>query len=80
MDQPNKKSGIIKFSTLLVIIFSILKLTNNINWSWWWVFSPYWIPCLIIFSILFIIAFSAIIYLANTGKSLNEFIEKYTKN
>ena len=76
MDQPNKKSGIIKFSTLLVIIFSILKLTNNINWSWWWVFSPYWIPCLIIFSILFIIAFSAIIYLANTGKSLNEFIEK----
>lgn len=29
--------------TLLVIVFGVLKLTDLINWSWWWVFSPYWI-------------------------------------
>lgn len=24
----------------LTVIFVILKATNSINWSWWWVFSP----------------------------------------
>lgn len=27
----------------LSAIFSVLKLTNVINWSWWWVLSPLWI-------------------------------------
>ena len=30
--------------SVLFIIFLILKLTGNINWSWWWVTSPLWIP------------------------------------
>jgi len=28
----------------LTIVFIILKLTGVIAWSWWWVFSPLWIP------------------------------------
>ncbi len=28
---------------VLFLIFMILKLTCNINWSWWWVTSPLWI-------------------------------------
>lgn len=27
--------------TLLVIIFFILKITNTVNWHWFWVFSPW---------------------------------------
>jgi hypothetical protein len=27
---------------ILFIIFLILKLTNNITWSWWWVTAPIW--------------------------------------
>jgi hypothetical protein len=26
--------------TVLFLIFMVLKLTHNIAWSWWWVFSP----------------------------------------
>ena len=37
----------IKFSglltTLLTVLFVGLKLTNHIDWSWWWVLSPLWI-------------------------------------
>lgn len=33
--------------TLLFIVFFILKLTETIDWSWWWVTSPLWIPLLI---------------------------------
>lgn len=27
----------------IFIVFLILKLTNVIDWSWWWVTSPLWI-------------------------------------
>jgi hypothetical protein len=29
---------------VLLILFIVLKLTNNIDWNWWWVLSPLWIP------------------------------------
>ena len=32
------------FCTILFIVFLILKLTNTIDWSWWWVTAPLWIP------------------------------------
>lgn len=37
-------------SCLLFAIFLVLKLTHVINWSWLWVFSPLWLPVLIIFA------------------------------
>ena len=34
---------------LLFLLFTTLKLTGVINWSWWWVTAPLWIsPILII--------------------------------
>lgn len=36
------KSGI-SITTLLTIIFVILKWSKAITWSWWWVLSPLWI-------------------------------------
>ena len=38
------RSGGIGFCGMLTILFIGLKLTNYINWSWWWVLSPLWIP------------------------------------
>jgi hypothetical protein len=29
---------------VLTFIFTVLKLVGIIHWSWWWVFSPVWIP------------------------------------
>jgi hypothetical protein len=31
-----------------------LKLTGNIDWSWWWVTSPLWIPVAAIFALIII--------------------------
>ena len=31
------------FTGLLTLLFIGLKLTNTIDWSWWWVLSPIWI-------------------------------------
>lgn len=49
----------IGFTGILTLIFITLKLTGFINWSWWWVISPLWLPIavlLILFFIIFIIA------------------------
>ncbi len=47
-----KKSSSIGLPTILFIVFLVLKLTDNIDWSWIWVTSPLWIPILLVVSIL----------------------------
>lgn len=42
----------VSFTELLLIVFIVLKLTNVINWSWWWVLSPLWISLGIVLIIL----------------------------
>ena len=37
-------SGGIGFAGLLGIVFIVLKLCHVIEWSWWWVLAPFWIP------------------------------------
>lgn len=29
---------------ILLMVFVVLKLCGVIEWSWWWVISPLWIP------------------------------------
>ena len=43
MSKQSSSSGGIGFVGLLTIVFIVLKLTNYIDWSWWWVLSPIWI-------------------------------------
>lgn len=35
-------------TTPLLIVFVVLKLVGVINWSWWWVLSPIWIPVVLV--------------------------------
>lgn len=44
----------IGFFGLLTLIFITLKLTGYIDWSWWLVLLPLFIPVIIIFAILVI--------------------------
>jgi membrane protein YdbS with pleckstrin-like domain len=34
----------ISFSGLLFLVFLVLKLVGVIEWSWWWITAPLWIP------------------------------------
>lgn len=45
------------FMFLLFIVFLILKLTNVITWSWWWVTAPLWagLALGLAFGVIFII-------------------------
>ncbi len=54
MSKSNHSSSGISFTGLLTIVFIILKLTNNIDWSWWWVLSPLWITVVLALLIVII--------------------------
>ena len=33
----------IGIADIFLVVFVVLKLVGVINWSWWWVLSPFWI-------------------------------------
>lgn len=39
--METKNSGV-GFFSLLFLVFLVLKLTEVIDWSWWWVTMPIW--------------------------------------
>ena len=46
------------FPSTLTLVLIILKLTNVIDWSWWWVLAPLWVPlslCFLLMVFLFFI-------------------------
>ena len=66
MSEESYNSGL-SFMGALTILFTALKLTNYIDWSWWWVLSPMWLP-------LFVILLSAVLL------SVIQVIIKYVKS
>jgi hypothetical protein len=48
-------SGGIGIGGMLTVLFVGLKLTGNIDWPWWWVLSPVWIPIILLLLIVGIV-------------------------
>lgn len=46
---------------LLFLVFMTLKLTHHIDWSWWWVTAPLWIPPVASLVVLAVIAAVALV-------------------
>lgn len=64
MDNRNTGAagGGITLSGLTFIVFLVLKLCSVINWSWWWVTAPLWMPvaifvavCVVVFVVAFVV-------------------------
>lgn len=77
MNKPNYTS--MNLPATLLAIFVTLKLTDNIDWSWWWVMSPLWIP--IAFAVVCIAAFGVVYYsvAAETKRKIRDMIESMKK-
>lgn len=52
--------GGIGFFGLLAIVFITMKLLGKIDWSWWWVLAPLWMPITIVLAICVVVFFGYI--------------------
>lgn len=55
MSNSAQRSGGIGLWGLLTVLFVGLKLTDNIDWSWWWVLSPIWLPTTVLLGIALVV-------------------------
>jgi len=57
-DTKSTASGGIGFGGLLAILFIAFKLLGIINWAWWLVLAPVWIPFALL--LLFLVGLLAV--------------------
>jgi hypothetical protein len=59
-NPPARVSGNgIGLGGVLFVTLLVLKLTGFIDWSWWWVTAPLWVPVAlfgVFFGVLFVVA------------------------
>ena len=53
MSSSSASSGI-SFMAVLGLVFVVLKLTDVIDWSWWWVLLPFWFGTAVALAIILI--------------------------
>ena len=54
-------SGGMSLCSALTLLFVGLKLCDKINWSWWWVLAPLWIPFALAFVLMGILGLIIVI-------------------
>lgn len=62
MSATTTSSGGIGLGGALFLIFLVLKLTDNIDWSWWWVTAPLWLPLAFGVAVFIIMGILALIF------------------
>jgi len=61
-DKSAQAQGGLNLATALFLVFLTLKLTDQIDWSWWWVTSPLWMPvALLILVAVLVMCYKAIV-------------------
>jgi phosphoglycerol transferase MdoB-like AlkP superfamily enzyme len=60
-NSGSTKIGGIGTLSLLGVAFIILRLCHVIDWSWWWVLSPFWIPIGIVLFVFLIVGLIALL-------------------
>ena len=48
-------------NVIIFLAFFFAKIFDKIDWSWWWVFSPLWIPFVFLVAIIAIICLITLI-------------------
>lgn len=74
--MSNKSSGVSGgLGVFLTIIFVILQIAGVIDWEWYWIISPLWIPIAILIGFMLVslamaLAIGIIILISETIKSI----------
>lgn len=76
----------VSYLFILFVVFLVLKLTRNIDWSWWWVTAPLWGPFAAGLSFLLLGGFLTAIFRRRSRRRRAAFVvastraRRYTRN
>lgn len=59
MSDSNSSGGGIGLCGATFLVFLVLKLMNKIDWSWWWVAAPLWIPAAVVMAVAILVGIVA---------------------
>ncbi len=81
MASKSSSSSGIGLTGVLFVVFLVLKLTGNIDWSWLWVTSPLWIPIVFLLCIVFgaILVVMLLLIFGFSPDDLKKRLERYRK-
>jgi hypothetical protein len=58
--MENNSNGL-SLSLTVFVVFLTLKLSGVIDWSWWWVTSPLWLPFAVVLVVIGIVSIFTLI-------------------
>ncbi|KKM04284.1 hypothetical protein LCGC14_1765850 [marine sediment metagenome] len=61
-DKSETARGGIGLLGAVFLLFLYLKLTDHIDWSWWWVTAPLWGGVALFFGVLILFAAGALVW------------------
>ncbi len=82
MSNSSSATGGVSFGGLLFLVFLTLKLTEVIDWSWWWVTAPLWGPLAILFAMLVVAVPVLVVFgilVAKKKKATSDFFKRRGK-
>ena len=80
MNQESKSSSSgMGLGSVLFVVFLVLKLTDHIDWSWWWVTSPLWISGLIGVLVVLLVFLYQYIHDRKQERKHLEYMKKFPK-
>ncbi len=56
------------FLELMFLMFLGLKIAGLIDWSWWWVFAPIWLPIILVLAGIGLALLWVVIFTPKEGK------------
>lgn len=71
MSETKSKTSGIGLGGIVFVVFLVLKLTHYIDWSWWWVTAPMWLPTAVIFGVA-----GLLFAIAGIGQSITDHLGK----
>ena len=61
MSDTSSSSGGLGICGATFLVFLVLKLTEVIDWSWWWISAPLWAPISLFLVILVMVGIVTIV-------------------
>jgi len=68
----SNSGGGIGFVGVLTIVFIVLRLTEVIDWAWWWVLAPIWISAAVALGLIVLVGGILLLVAVISGRRKNQ--------